>query len=214
MASEALRCFFPDCSGPVVGQCRGYGSHCGRFYCHQHSVDGRCSKCAEEMESSNRQFQEHQMIWGLIDKYTDLASTSPGATPFAAIFKAAFPALLLWMVIDLIHGPGIVVGIISFVVLFWVISKRSQQLERNWLESVAVTNPGFEEFYAVWKQDRNESERSALAQGFIASIGLAVATTIAMSAMAIEQNSASAQGAKIDRALDDIHQIRRNVDAI
>jgi hypothetical protein len=41
-----IACASPACTNPVIGQCGGYKSACGRFYCATHSANSLCAECA------------------------------------------------------------------------------------------------------------------------------------------------------------------------
>ncbi len=47
------KCSEPGCNQLSVGQCAGYKSSCGRYYCSSHTVDNLCIDCARQKAIDN-----------------------------------------------------------------------------------------------------------------------------------------------------------------
>ena len=214
MSEPSLKCAYPGCTESVTGQCKGFGSKCGSYYCTVHSSDGRCYGCAAEAQETEREYTQRRTIRMLVDRYTELAEKSPGKTPFGVFFLAMFFSLLIWTIAELVTGFGLLIGAIAFPLLTLYIGKSSTQREKFWVAETSSLNPGFAEFYAVWKQNRTSDEKESLANGFVASASIALVTTATLSAAAIQENVNSDHRVRTAQLQSDFHAIRKKIDSL
>ncbi|PKN91072.1 MAG: hypothetical protein CVU44_20875 [Chloroflexi bacterium HGW-Chloroflexi-6] len=59
--SIKIACSQSGCTNPVIGQCTGHKKTCGRYYCHEHSIDTLCSDCANQKIADEKTEAEQKL---------------------------------------------------------------------------------------------------------------------------------------------------------
>lgn len=164
-----VACSTPGCTNPVVGQCGGYNSKCGRFYCTEHSTSYSsgavlCSVCAERNDIDWKEQQRQAEIQRIYEDYLETAKQikNPGC---------------FWQVLV---GINVLGGIAStfdastsavsrvFLLLFFLafcwfaITNIIHKIQVNGkVDEIDKEKPGFKDFYTAWKSNQ-EKEASQL----------------------------------------------------
>jgi len=186
-----VACSYPNCQNPVIGQCAGFEKSCGRYYCAVHSEDRLCFECAIEKNEALVQ-AEYARIAQDVTKRAARSLWKEGLLAIGVIFFVIFLG---------INGGDSVTNVLPFWlpllmivgVNFWfmlAVTKRQSQ----WAQDVGKDLPGFENFYAIWRKNKNKNDLMK---------SLQIAGGIAVVALGI--------GAAVQRqgAIDDLHKIRR-----
>lgn len=197
MITGGVACSVPGCSRPVVGQCPGYKTTCGKFYCDGHSDGKHCADC------SNRKAEDDANT-RLLASYTRLAEQIEKSTLSPTVIAAlAVPVGVLlafcqmqsngWNGFQTLVGSFTILPLIVywFAKNIWWDGRVSQKaLELDALQ------PQFSTFYRAWKKDRSMTGGAWMALG----IGAAgVAYTLH-------------RDYKVYQTLDDIRSIRKSLD--
>lgn len=139
-----VACHYSGCTEPVIGQCPGYMHKCMRYYCAKHSVEHCCSICAEEALYDTA-------IWEMYQDYIKSAAN----IPMLFTMKILFPiALFLWWIFAILGGDIFIGALLAgcvVVFLGWFFYQTKQEA----VDEVAITKPGFKEFFAKYESAKN-----------------------------------------------------------
>lgn len=214
MSDSSLKCAYPACNEKVIGQCRGYGSKCGSYYCASHSTDGRCYICATQAQETEQSYVQRQAIRELIDLYSEIAEQSPGKTHLTAFFWSMFFSLIVWGILELVTAWGLVVGAAVFLLLLSYINVSSERRETIWLAEMNLANPGFAEFYKLWKENRTSDEKESLINGVVSGVGTTLVASVALSTQAIQQDDKENHRLRTRQIISDVHAIHKKLDSL
>jgi len=141
----AIKCFAPECTEDVIGQCAGLENEpCGHFYCSKHSRGKLCGECVAVQEMRN-----------LTQKYIEAAEwvLEPPGCGLAILYVilwapvVAFISFRRWIL-----GVACVV-LYPIVIAILVSSRRNQRMRKKCEELYR-----FEEFYRMYKKYKNKDQ--------------------------------------------------------
>jgi len=200
----AIACYAPGCREPVVGQCQGFPSGCGQFYCRTHSENRLCLECAgrAKIEAARRNINE------TVERYTALATTvkQPGGCAYSILIFTLVFICLAFVLPDPGRRQGlpegnqlksvlVTFGPIFLVTLLYVLARKSSV--PNQVAKIEKNNPHFGAFYKQWLKHKQAADRKYLASellgGLIAGVGGAVSGTVSGTADLIKQDIKDAE---------------------
>lgn len=196
---QNIACSAPECTNAVIGQCAGYGTPCGRFYCANHSKDGLCEECAEKKKQADLIKEENELLQHIFDDYVQAAERIPrmGCGNWIGALVVMLIVVLVFSAVDIgfVTGIGVVLAWVGFFAYSSKIAKRRMRK----IEQSEETRPGFREFYEKWEHERNKAEFKS-----------AVLVSLAASTSAVD----AYQNAKYGATMDDIRSIAQNTENI
>lgn len=158
-----IGCFREGCKNTVIGQCRGYKSECGRFYCKVHRSGILCGECvyAKELE----------------EKYADYVAAAENVAEKSGIAVYVFAVIFVLLTVGAVavsinHAPTIyhallicAVPAVCAALIMWGITYKNRYAESS-LASAERGRPGFREFYKKYWELREQAqlERSLASQ--------------------------------------------------
>jgi len=149
-----IACAFESCTNPVIGQCPGYKSSCGRFYCAAHSTDNLCSECAS-LKAQDDLVTDYMETAARLDKHIDKES---GSIVLAII---GFAGICFFVVKGAFGGYLVIGGSIGLIIALLVIligRRKRFVVERARVSEINQEKPDFAEFYKAWKAEKNKEE--------------------------------------------------------
>jgi len=179
-SNSGMSCSVPGCGRPVIGQCMGFHSSCGRFYCAQHSHGKLCDECAAELENE-RVFQEYIGACTTIRKAARKKAWISIGIMYLVLFLVTMPVTTLAQnSSEHSTSLGLPVLLILMIVLltalflFFYIPVRSFRKEKvRQLESKKIDLPEIESFYSEWSRSNS---RNAWKIAGLVTIGLVAAS--------------------------------------
>jgi len=139
---------------------------------------------------------------------------------YMLLFQAAVVGLILWAAIAVVLPDALatVIGVSSIAAAAVWLRKRYSDLEREWLHTICAEYPGFDKYYAIWKDYRHRQNRELVATSFQAAAGAAVIAVAAVAIVGVAMGAtAAAQNAATQREFDDWavrRDVRRIADAV
>lgn len=148
----AIKCFVPECTEDVIGQCAGLGNEpCGHFYCSKHSRGKLCGECVAVQNEID-----------LIQKYVDAAAwvSKPLGCGWAILLSyIAIPGLILFLYQRWFQGVAcFTLSSIVVAIILRLRSKRRLQRKCKDLDN-------FEEFYRMYKKYKNKEQARSMLIG-------------------------------------------------
>jgi hypothetical protein len=154
---------YKGCGNSVIGQCNGYKDSCGQFYCLIHSKDKLCYQCASKKDANDRALEIYKryisIARNLKDKSTfflfaNISTMIIGAITYFTNFYGSY------------NGYGddpplyVIATLIAItLVLMFIFTTLTQKFDKEFkteLNNLDIDNPGFKDFYATWRKDKNE----------------------------------------------------------
>jgi hypothetical protein len=222
-----IACSIPGCTNPVIGQCTGYKKNCGKYYCHEHSLDTLCAECAsrkltddhaqevyqdylrtsEQIEQEALSVFNGKVVYKKGIKVAALVGLIGGPILLPIIASQGFAgtgAVLTDMALGLLAGP--IYGIIGWTIYIfpfvwiWGASKRGGWLrEQGRQRAIQVDNikPGFMKFYETWRSDKRKEKL------------MGVLTTVGVIAVIAIGAAAGSMGSSTDEKIRD-HEFKKH----
>lgn len=164
-----IRCAFPGCTSPVIGQCAGYKDKCGRYYCAKHSAGRLCADCARQKQEDET-VQDYLLIAEKLSREIRFSTL-----PLAILGLAGFGAVGYLLsrsnqdiALIVLCGGWLFIGIWTWI--------RQHTMEKERVAEIGRVHPAFPEFYRIWKTQRNKQN---LKKGFTI-IGFIVVVILAL----------------------------------
>jgi hypothetical protein len=131
----SVKCYVSTCDNPVIGQCSGYKSNCGKFYCASHSSKILCADCAQKKADREPVLGLEAEIATLREKtqnadeeYVELAKRHNDSTDWGILIGVLI--LALWALSSPALWPPPLPAIVGVIILLLGISaRRSRRAE-------------------------------------------------------------------------------------
>lgn len=217
-----VACAEADCTNSVVGQCSGFPSACGRFYCAQHTVDGLCLQCHR---AKQRQLSDEQML----ERYDVLAQGAPRVTcrtyAVGCVILMGLAVLLFSTFAALMGGgsadPGDVFSITAFymvcpialfVPVFALYNVLVRSRQTQYMQRISQDNPGFDAFFKEWIRQKDGDTRRRAGGVLLGSLWLG-GVFVKSAKDSVDKMDRESEDRKErsqrERAADDLHAIRK-----
>ena len=184
-----ISCAIAGCTNPVIGQCSGYESNCGKFYCSHHSDGSLCSDCGNRKAVHEKSLAIQQDYLRTLDVIQEKASQQSWSDSMKVIGATIIVcSVILFLLTSLSGGwrnldtpvitflfASVVIGGTAGIILGWLYRKiRIRELIREFAHELEKQKPGFAGFFNEWQSVRDQE---ALKNGF-AIAGSVVATAV------------------------------------
>lgn len=216
-----VACSYSGCTNPVIGQCVGYHTQCGRFYCREHSLDKLCWHCAQAKlkdEEEERVREKAETVYKEYAKAVEQVHEEAFERCRQGLYLVVGAPIGLFIVALLIFAitggdgsdPGVLTqacffapGVVFVGLIVWHI-QRVLTTRQELAAQMEATKPQFTEFYREYKKQGRKQLLSEA--GTLATIVLGVAAAAVVASAVASSDDA--------RLRDDIRAARRKLDEL
>jgi uncharacterized membrane protein (DUF485 family) len=173
-----ISCAIAGCTNPVIGQCSGYESNCGKFYCSHHSDGSLCSDCGNRKAVHEKSLAIQQDYLRTLDVIQEKASQQSRSDSMKVIGATILVCGVILFLLTSLRGgwrdlatpvitiliSSVYVGGMVGIILGWLYRKiRIRKLIREFAHDFEKQKPGFAGFFNEWQYARDQQ---ALKKGF------------------------------------------------